>query len=64
MPVQDSLNSAFAQAENLTAAISEQFVGNERQTHVAGVLGNNQRNGERAFASKGVIRCELRQLFF
>ena len=61
MPVQDALNSAFAQTEDLTAAVGQQLVGRERQTYFAGVLGHDQRNGERAFASKGMIHDELRQ---
>ena len=61
MAVQNRLHRATAQAENLAAGFGQQLVGVERQT-LSGVLRDDQRNAQRAFAVEFPIFVEVPQV--
>jgi hypothetical protein len=61
VPLQDSLHSPLAQAENLAAPFCQKPLGLERKPHFLCVLSNHQRHRQRTLATKGSTRRECRQ---
>ena len=61
MPLKNSLNRAFAEAEDLAPSFGNEFFWIQRESHDAGMLRYDQRNRERPFSAKSILRGEVGQ---